>query len=57
MGRDQATVDRDKNKEIYFQHMSDQTREDLGYKISTLYLTALRARGVAHRGRTQFKTS
>ena len=40
----EAAVDRDKNKEIYFQHMSDQTREDLGYKISTLYLTALRAR-------------
>ncbi|TCM62825.1 adhesin transport system outer membrane protein [Acinetobacter calcoaceticus] len=40
----EAAVDRDKKKESYFQHISDQTREDLGYKISSLYLTALRAK-------------
>lgn len=40
----EAAVDRDKKKEAYYQYTAEQTREDLGYKISTLYLTALRTK-------------
>lgn len=40
----EAAVDRDKKKEAYYQYTAEQTREDLGYKISALYLTALRTK-------------
>lgn len=40
----EAGVERDKKKELYYQYTADQKREDLGYKISSLYLTALRTK-------------
>ncbi|MBP6862194.1 MAG: TolC family protein [Neisseriaceae bacterium] len=40
----EAAVDRDKEKERYYQHRQDQTREEVGDKIGKLYLTALRAK-------------
>lgn len=43
-GAIEAAVTRDKEKENYYRHLADQTQEDLGYKISVLYLTALRAK-------------
>lgn len=40
----QAAVERDKHKMEYYQHKYYETREELANTISTLYLTALRAK-------------
>lgn len=40
----QAAVERDKSKMEYFQYKYYETREELANTISTLYLTALRAK-------------
>lgn len=39
-----ASVARDQHKQDYYQYKYDETREQLGKEIATLYLTALRAK-------------
>lgn len=39
-----AEIERDKHKEGFFQHKFNETREQVGEKIGSLYLTALRAK-------------
>lgn len=43
-GAVEAEIERDKHKEDFFQHKFNETREQVGQKISSLYLTALRAK-------------
>lgn len=43
-GAVEAEIERDKHKEGFFQHKFNETREQVGQKIGSLYLTALRAK-------------
>lgn len=43
-GAVEAEIERDKHKEGFFQHKFSETREQVGQKIGSLYLTALRAK-------------
>lgn len=43
-GAVEAEIERDKHKEGFFQHKFNETREQVGQQIGSLYLTALRAK-------------
>ncbi|MDH2998753.1 transporter [Pasteurellaceae bacterium LFhippo2] len=43
-GAIEAEIERDRHRETFYQHRFSETRENVGYQVGSLYLTALRAK-------------